>query len=170
MLVPPLRLRHATPDDLPRLTDIYNASIPGGMATADERPLRPDERAGWFRAYAPERNPLYVLERDARVDAYLGLRPWSELPGYRVTAEVSVYVAPEARRAGLARTLLEHALAEAPRLGLRRLVARVFGHNEPSLRLFERHGFERWGLMPGVVELGGVARDVVMLGRAVDAP
>jgi len=40
-----------------------------------------------------------------------------------------------------------------------------FASNVPSLRLFERHGFERWGFMPRVARLDDIERDLVMMGR-----
>ncbi len=45
------------------------------------------------------------------------------------------------------------------------LLGFVFAHNEPSLRLLEAFGFERWGLLPRVAELDGVERDLVIVGR-----
>ncbi|HEX7953049.1 MAG TPA: N-acetyltransferase, partial [Burkholderiales bacterium] len=41
----------------------------------------------------------------------------------------------------------------------------VFGHNRPSLDLFMKFGFERWGQLPGVTSLDGIERDVIILGR-----
>jgi predicted O-methyltransferase YrrM len=45
------------------------------------------------------------------------------------------------------------------------MVGLIFGHNEPSLKLFQRLGFERWGFFPGVAQLDGVERDLVVMGR-----
>ena len=47
-------------------------------------------------------------------------------------------------------------------------MAFVFGHNAPSLRLFERAGFARWGHLPRVARLDGIERDLLILGRRVD--
>ena len=33
--------------------------------------------------------------------------------------------------------------------------------------LFEKFGFYRWGLLPGVAELDGVERDLIIVGRAL---
>ncbi len=44
----------------------------------------------------------------------------------------------------------------------------IFGHNEPSLRLFQRFEFETWGTLPRVAVLDGVERDLVILGRRLD--
>jgi phosphinothricin acetyltransferase len=80
---------------------------------------------------------------------------------------VSVYVAADHHRSGIGRALLDRAVKTAPGLGLRTLVGFVFGHNEPSLRLFTAFGFERWARLPRVAELDGVERDLVIVGRRV---
>ena len=74
-------------------------------------------------------------------------------------------MAPGAQRRGIALALVQRALAEAPRLQLRTLLGFIFGHNAPSLTLFERLGFERWALLPRVAELDGIERDLVIVGR-----
>ncbi len=84
---------------------------------------------------------------------------------YRGTAEISVYVDESFRRQGVARRLLEEAIARAPSLGITALVGLIFGHNEPSLRLFDRLRFERWGLLPAIARLDDVERDLAIMGR-----
>jgi L-amino acid N-acyltransferase YncA len=44
----------------------------------------------------------------------------------------------------------------------------VFGHNEPSMRLFGGFGFTAWGTLPRVAVLDGVERDLVILGRRLN--
>ncbi|CAJ9431411.1 phosphinothricin acetyltransferase [Burkholderia pseudomallei] len=41
----------------------------------------------------------------------------------------------------------------------------IFGHNEPSLRLFARYGFTAWGTLPRVAVLDGIERDLVIVGK-----
>ena len=65
------------------------------------------------------------------------------------------------------RHVLETALERAPSLGLHTLLGYIFGHNEPSLRLFAAHGFERWAHLPRVAVLDGVERDLIIVGRRV---
>jgi L-amino acid N-acyltransferase YncA len=63
--------------------------------------------------------------------------------------------------------LLGRAIERAPQLGLKALLGFIFGHNEPSLRLFQTFGFERWALLSHVAELDGIERDLVIVGRRV---
>ena len=160
-------IRIAAERDLPAIVAIYNAAVPGRMATGDFEPVTVDSRLGWFTAHTPDRHPLWVDERDGEVAGWLSLGRFYNRPAWDITAEVSVYVSPAHQRQGVAAALLENAIAEAPSLRLRVLIGIIFGHNEPSLALFERFGFERWGLMPGAAELDEVERDVVFVGRRV---
>ena len=54
-------------------------------------------------------------------------------------------VAPEHRRQGVAASLLEHVLAEAPRLGATRALLEVRRSNSDARRLYERFGFSLAG-------------------------
>jgi len=159
-----LHVRDATADDLPRIVDIYNASIPGRLATSDLEPVSVESRIEWFKTHSPESHPLWVCEAEGLTAAWIGLRAFYGRPAYHATKEISVYVAPGFQRRGIAPMLVRRMQAHCPAIGVRTLLAFVFGHNAPSLRLFERAGFVRWGGFPAVAELDGVWRDLVILG------
>ena len=164
-----MTLRHAQAADLPEIVGIYNASIPGRMATADTEPVTVQSRESWFRDFDPARRPLWVVTGPGgRVEAWLSVRSFYGRPAYHRTAELGVYTLPAARRGGHAKALLAHAIGQAPALGIATLLAFVFDHNAPSLTLFARFGFERWGTLPRVAELDRVDRNLAILGRRVD--
>ena len=73
-------------------------------------------------------------------------------------------MAPEAHGQGIAKLLLTQMQNRVSQFGIRTLLAFIFGHNEPSLRLFEGAGFVKWGEFPNVAELDGVKRDLRILG------
>jgi L-amino acid N-acyltransferase YncA len=138
------------------------------MATADLEPVSVESRVAWFREHAQSTHPIWVaVAEDGHVAGWFSFQPFYGRCAYRSTVEVSVYVAPEDQRLGVARGLLEAAIARAPGLGYETLVGFVFGHNEPSLRLFESSGFARWGHLPEVARLDGVVRDLLIVGRRV---
>jgi len=141
-------IRDARDVDLPAIVAIYNAAIPGRLATADTEPVSVDSRRQWFREHTPESRPLWVMETDGAITGWLSLTSFYGRPAYHATAEVSIYVSPAHHRTGIARTLLDAAIRRGPALGLQTLVGYIFAHNEPSLRLFERFGFQRWGHLP----------------------
>ena len=99
------------------------------------------------------------------IAGWLSFQSFYGRPAYHATAELSVYIAPNWQRKGIGHALLSQAVEQAPRLGLKTLLGFIFAHNEASLRLFEKFGFYRWGLLPGVAELDGVERDLIIVGR-----
>src|SRR5205809_7479901 len=105
------------------------------------------------------------MECNGRVICWLDFKKFLPRCAYRGTAEISVYVHEKFRRRGVARRLLEEAIVRAPSLGITALVGLIFGHNEPSLKLFERLGFERWGFIPGHARPEVVVRDLVVMGH-----
>jgi phosphinothricin acetyltransferase len=159
--------RVATLADLPRIVAIYNATVASRMVTADLEPVSVQSRLPWFEQHTPALRPRWVVERGADVVAWLSFSSFYGRPAYDKTAELSVYVDERAREEGLGSYLLREALAQAPSIGVDRLLGFIFGHNAPSLRLFAKFGFERWGFMPGVARLDGVERDLVVVGRRV---
>jgi len=160
-----MTIRDATEADLPAIVAIYNATIAGGMATADTEPVTVDSRRDWFHEHNPNARPLWVAMWNDVVVGWLSFQSFYGRPAYYATAEVSVYVSPSKQRSGIGRALLARAIEQAPRLGLKTLLGFIFGHNEPSLRLFEMFGFQRWGVLPRVAELDGVERDLIIVGR-----
>ena len=164
-----MTIRDATEEDLPAIVAIYNAAIPGRMATADTQPVSLESRLPWFREHDPGRRPLWVAVDDRSLAGWLSFQSFYGRPAYRATAEVSVYVSASHQRRGIGRTLLEQAIAECRRLDLKTLLGFIFSHNEPSLRLFHSFGFERWASLPRVAELDGVERDLLILGLRMRA-
>ncbi|WP_149136065.1 GNAT family N-acetyltransferase [Cupriavidus campinensis] len=169
MRISDFTLRLATPADLPGIVEIYNSTVPSRMVTADTEPVSVASRQAWFDAHQPARRPLWVCEdAEGRMAGWLSYSDFYGRPAYGATAELSIYLRADRRGQGLGRHLLEQAIAHAPKVGVTTLLGFIFGHNTPSLALFERHGFARWGDLPRVAVLDGVERDLVIVGRRLD--
>jgi len=160
-----LIIRDALESDLPAIIDIYNATVPTRVVTADLEPTTVEARLPWFREHSPDQHPFWVAESGGCVIGWLDFKKFLPRCAYRGTAEISVYVDEKFRRRGVARRMLANAISRAPSLGLNALVGLIFGHNEPSLKLFEQLGFQRWGQLPGIARLENVERDLVVMGR-----
>jgi phosphinothricin acetyltransferase len=164
-----MNLRLATLDDLARIVEIYNSTIASRQVTADIEPVSVASRLEWFKAHVPESYPLMVVcdEAGADITGWLSYSPFHPRAAYRATAELSIYLDAAARGQGLGSKLLQHALDQAPGLGFKTLIGLIFGHNRPSLALFERFGFSRWGEFLRVAELDGIERDLIIVGRRI---
>ena len=164
-----MTIRDAVEADLPAIVDIFNATVATRISTAVLEPVTVEQRLGWFREHSAERHPLWVAEIDGHIAGWLSFHSFIARCAYRGTAEVSVYIHKDFRRRGVARALLEQGIARSPSLGITALTGLILGHNSASLQLFERFGFKRWGVLPRVARLDGVARDIVILGRHLDS-
>lgn len=165
--LPGASLRAARPDDLPGIVAIYNSIIPGRMVTADLEPITVESRVPWLAAHDPARRPVWVVESAGGVVAWLSFDTFYPRAAYDGTAMIAIYIAEAQRGAGLGQWLLARAIDHAPTLGLRVLLGYIFAHNEPSLRLFAKFGFEHWAHLPGVTRLDDIDRDVIIMGRRV---
>jgi len=163
----PMKIRDARESDLGAIIKIYNAAIVTRMATAQLEPVTIEDRRDWIKQHSSDRHPFWVLEINRQVAGWLTLKPFLPRCAYHGTDEVSVYVDEKFRRRGVARTLLEEAIARGPSLQIRAMVGLIFAHNKPSLKLFEQLGFEKWGLLPRIARLEDNVRDLTIMGRHV---
>ncbi len=162
-----MKIRDATDADLPGILRIYNAAVLTRLSTAQLKPVTVEDRKNWIGEHSPDRHPFWVAEVDGQVAGWLTVKPFIPRCAYQGTVELSVYVSDKCRRLGIARRLLEEAIHRSPSLGISSMVGLIFGHNEPSLKLFQQLGFERWGFLPGVAQIEETQRDLVIMGRHV---
>jgi phosphinothricin acetyltransferase len=161
-------IRIAQPDDLPAIVDIYNQSIPSKQSTGDTQSLRVEERMTWFRKHRPDEHPIFVAEVDGKVAGWGSLSAYrADRAALRFTAEISYYVALAYHRQGIGTTLVEHALAACPALGIKHLFAIVLEGNQASLKLLKKMGFEQWGYLPRVADFDGKEVGHLYYGRHV---
>lgn len=161
-----LSIRHARIDDLSAIVDIYNSTISLRKTTADIEPVSVDSRRGWFARHHARR-PIYVLEEHQLILGWINFADFYGRPAYQLTAEISIYIREGRRRSGLGDKLLRHAINEALKLDIERLLAFIFAENEPSLRLFQKYGFVLWGKLPKVAKIQGHQHDLCILGLII---
>ena len=159
-------IRRGVEADCEAVVGIYNAAIPGRLATADTEPVAVSEKCEWFERHTAQR-PIWVAEQDGQLLGWVSLEPFYGRPAYAQTVEVSLYLHPDAQGRGLGKRLLRHVLEQAPGLGVTHLVAYIFAHNTPSLGLFHAFGFEDWGLLPHIARMDGQRYSLSILGREV---
>lgn len=165
--------RIARQQDLPAIVAIYNSTVASREVTADTEPVSVASRQHWFDEHNPERRPLWVIHAadDAAAEPeVLGWLSYSNFygrPAYAGTSELSIYIAEASRGKGIGHYCLEQAIAFAPSIAVHTLLGFIFGHNQPSLGLFKKFGFDTWANMPRVATLDGIERDLIILGKRV---
>ena len=160
-------IRHATEQDLPRIIEIYNSTVPTHQSTADTTEVSIKSRRTWFKKHNPKEKPILVYDIDGKVVAWISLESFYGRQAYHNTAEISIYVAPEYHRQRIGWKLLEEIIKMTPELGIKTLVGYIFSHNDPCLRLFQSFGFEEWGRLPNVAEMNGKEYSLSIVGKRI---
>jgi phosphinothricin acetyltransferase len=167
-LMEELTFRNATLEDLPKIVDIYNSTIPSRMVTADTENISVESKVQWFHEHNPENRPLWMVEDSANnILGWVSFSSFYGRPAYNGTVEVSIYMEESCRGKGFGKQVLQYCIDNAGKFGVKTLLGFIFLHNEPSLKLFRYFGFEDWGTFPDVAVLDGVERTLIILGKRI---
>jgi phosphinothricin acetyltransferase len=167
----PFALRDSEPADIPAIAAIYAHYVATSTATFDEAPPPPEEMAQRRAELVATGLPFIVATGGAgRILGYAYAAPFRPRSGYRFTLEDSIYIDPAAIRGGIGAGLLARLIERCAAGGYRQLMA-VIGDtaHAASIRLHEKLGFERVGLMPAIGFKFGRWIDVVTMQRALGA-
>lgn len=160
-------IRDANTSDLNAIIAIYNTTIASRMVTADLEPISVEKRIPWFNEHSSAFRPLWVVENEGVICAWVSFQSFYGRPAYNATAEISIYIHPDYRGRKLGKYLIQKAIDACPSLQIKTLLGFIFGHNAPSIQLFSSFGFEKWAHLPNVAELDGVERDLLILGKRI---
>ncbi len=164
-----ITIHFATEQELPMIVSIYNSTIASKQVTADLEPVSIADRTAWFHEHDTQKFPLWVAkDHNNHVVGWLSFSRYYSRAAYDISAEVSIYIHPEIRHAGLGQQLLNHALTWAKTSQLQNIIAIIFSHNQPSCRFFEKNQFKQWGYLPKVCQLHNQLADVVIFGLALE--
>ncbi len=146
--------------DWPAMQRIYQEGIATGDATFE---TEASDWESWDRDHLVAGR--LVAEDGGEVIGWAALCPVSGRCVYGGVAEVSIYVAPTARGAGVGRALLGALVEASEGAGLWTLQAGIFPESQVGLRLHEGAGFRVVGTRERLGRLGDRWRDVVLIER-----
>jgi L-amino acid N-acyltransferase YncA len=141
-----LKIRAATEADRDAVWNIFHEVVAGGDTYAfDPKMPREEALAYWFGAGTH----THVAENNGRVVGTYILKANQPGAGSHV-ANAAFMVASSARGHGIGRTMGEHCLGEARRLGFRAMQFNfVVSTNTSAIRLWEQLDFKIVGTLPG---------------------
>ena len=146
--------------DWPEVSRIYEEGIATGIATFEK------EIPSWEAWDANHLKSCRIIARNnEEVLGWAALSPVSSRCVYGGVAEVSVYVAANARGKGIGKILMNRLITESESEGFWTLQAGIFPENKHSIRLHEKSGFRIIGFRERIGQLDGVWKDNVLLER-----
>jgi L-amino acid N-acyltransferase YncA len=155
----------ATVEDAPAIQGIYAPVVLDSFASFEEIPPGTAEVAR--RMLARPRLPWFVAQDAGRVVGYAYAAQHRQRPGYRWSAEVSVYIDPAYHGRGIARALYARLITEVSELGYVSIFAGIALPNDASVRLHEAVGFEPVGVFSHIGFKNGAWHDVAWWQRAL---
>ncbi|MFM2482999.1 N-acetyltransferase family protein [Celerinatantimonas sp. YJH-8] len=162
-------VRQAQFSDLEAIVAIYNSTVASRQVTADLEPVTVEARIPWFNEHEHAGRPVYVvLDTQGQVQGWFSFSAFYGRDAYRATCEISIYLAPECRGKGWGTRLLTDAEAIAQTLQINVLLAVIFSHNIPSIRLFQKCNYQHWGELPKIAEMEQQLYSVTLMGKRID--
>ncbi|MEV4150547.1 GNAT family N-acetyltransferase [Amycolatopsis sp. NPDC049691] len=111
---------------------------------------------------------VFVAEHDGAVAGYVRLGKGFGIPAHdHVRVIGGLAVDPDRQRLGIARRLVEAAVAEARARGARKVTLRVLGHNTAARRVYEACGFVVEGVLRAEFRVDGHDVDDVFMARSL---
>lgn len=160
--------RDAEDADLMAVQAIYASHVERGTGTFEETAPNINEIRQRFDTIRARGLPFLVAGKDGSIDGFAYAALFRPRSAYRFTVEDSVYVHPDAVGRGIGRHLLSRLVEQCTDLGYRQMVA-VIGDsaNQRSIRLHEKLGFARTGILTAVGYKFGRWLDVVFMQRGL---
>jgi len=154
-----MKVRIAQADDGADIASIYAPIVADTFISFEEVPPSAEEMSARIEATL-QTHPWLVVEASGRVVAYAYATAHRTRGAYKWSCDVSVYVAEQARRRGLAYTLYDRLFATLTHQGFGSVFAGIALPNDASVGIHERVGFTPVGVYPKVGFKNGSWRDV----------
>lgn len=161
-------LRPAIPEEREEMAGIFNHYVEHSFSTYTETPLSLEGfkqamafRDGW---------PCVTARAEEGVMAGFGLlRPYSFIPAFAATAELSCFIRPGYTGRGIGRAIVAGLESGAASIGLRSIISTVCSLNGQSIRFHHTCGFEERGRLVGIGTKFGKVFDVLLLQKILDS-
>jgi len=139
-----IRFREAAPDDLGGVLDLYNYYILNSTAAFDYEEITLQElQARLSYGNGSYRTFLVCEPTDGEILGFCFLKQFRKKPAYDRTAEIGLYLRPEATGKKLGFSIVEFLEEYARSHEIAVIVATISGENLASIKLFEKMGYER---------------------------
>jgi phosphinothricin acetyltransferase len=162
-------IRSAEPSDLKAVQQIYAIEVLEATGSFELTPPDLSEIERRYEAVLDARLPYVVAVIDEEIAGFAYAHPYNDRPGYRMTAETTIYLHRLYRRKGVGSALLDAVIEASARAGMRELVA-VIGDsdNQGSIRVHAKAGFRHVGTLTNVGYKFDRFVDVVMMQLSLD--
>lgn len=108
----PYTFHPAVESDIQAITDIYNAAVVAGGATADLTPRTLDQRRAWVESHTPPYGVFVVESEDGSIIGFSALSVFYDRAGYDGVTDLAYYIDPAWQGRGVGTFMLDRLLTE----------------------------------------------------------
>jgi L-amino acid N-acyltransferase YncA len=137
-----LIFQEARIDDLAILADILNYYIEHTTVSFHTKPVTIEEMSTKIFFDQPRFKTFVIRDMDLII-GYCGLSPWKKQEAYAHTGEISVYLAHDFTGKGIGSVAIKYLVTNAKGNDINNLIAGICSENIPSIKAFEKAGFEQ---------------------------
>lgn len=161
-------IRASQSSDLPQITNIYGHHVLHGTGTFELTPPSASEMMQRRDEVLARDLPYLVAIEQESVLGFAYCNWFKPRPAYRFSAEVSIYLSPDASANGLGRAMLTELVRRAEQSGVRKLIA-VIGDsaNTASIGVHRAVGFNEVGVLKSCGWKFDRWLDVVLMDKAL---
>jgi L-amino acid N-acyltransferase YncA len=143
-----IKIRPSLETDIAAITAIYTHHVLTGTGTFEITPPEESDMLARRADVLSKGLPYLVLEDESGILGFAYCNWFKPRPAYRFSAEDSIYLDARAHGKGLGRLLLQELMAQAERVGVRKLIA-VIGDsaNVGSIGVHTACGFTHVGVL-----------------------
>ena len=165
----PILVRPSRDTDVEAMLAIYRRHIRDGVeeGVSDAETPQPDDLRDRRKNLRSRRFPHLVATRGGEVVGYAYVVLFRKRPAYRYTVKHSIYIHDAHVGHGIGQRLMRELIDVCAAAGFRQIIGYIDADNAASLRLHEKFGFARVGLLPGVAYRYGRWADTVMVQRSL---
>jgi len=155
-----VKIEPLTENHWPDVKAIYLSGVATGNANFS---FTEPEWPGWDKAHVS--SCRFVVTEKNKVLGWAALTAINDQCVFAGVAEVSIYIAENARGKGIGKQLLRALIDESEKNNFWTLEARIFPENLASVKIHEENGFRIIGSRERIGKLNGVWRDTLLLER-----
>ena len=144
-----VQLRAVSEEDAEAIADIYNYYISETTITFEEIIVSSEAIKSRIQK-STVTHPWLVAEIDGAVVGYAYATPWHSRSAYRYSSEVAIYLSKERTGSGIGSRLFAALLEALKEQNQHSVIALVGFPNPGSVRLMEKHGFSKVGVLEEV--------------------
>jgi L-amino acid N-acyltransferase YncA len=162
-----IKFEVVTERDFEIIKEIYDFYIENSTATYYTEKISIEE----LKAFTPcgdKKYKSYMILAGSEVCGFCYFAQYKKRQAYDRTAEVSIYLKPDAIGKGIGNAALLQLENAARESGIAVLIGIISGDNGNSIRLFEKNGYEKCGHLKKIGEKFSRVLDVVFYQKMVD--